>query len=79
MAENKNASDKGTPKKKLGFFARTKKFFKDLKSELKKVIWPNKKQVINNTSIVIAFLIVSAIIIGGFDVVINMIFGLLAK
>ena len=78
MAENKIISDKGAPKKKLGFIARSKKFFKDLKSELKKVIWPSKKQVINNTSIVIAFLIVSAIIIGGFDFVINLIFGLLA-
>lgn len=78
MAENKKISDKSAPKKP-GFFVRMKKYFKDLKSEIKKVVWPNKKQVINNTSIVIAFLIVSSIIIGAFDFVINMVVGLFLK
>ncbi|MEG1180011.1 MAG: preprotein translocase subunit SecE [Oscillospiraceae bacterium] len=78
MAENTNPSDKSAPKKP-GFFARTSRFFKDLKSEVKKVVWPNKKQVINNTGIVIAFLIVSSIIIGAFDFVINMVVGLFLK
>lgn len=35
------------------FFSRIGKFFKDLKAEVKKVIWPSKKQLINNTGIVI--------------------------
>ena len=39
------------------------KFFKELKSELKKVVWPSKKQVSKNTLIVIvAVLIIGAII-----------------
>ncbi len=29
------------------------KFFKDLVSETKKVVWPSKKQVINNTGVVL--------------------------
>ena len=65
--------------KKPGFFARAKKYFKDLKSEIKKVVWPSKKQIINNTGVVIAFLIISAVIIGVFDFVINMVVGLFLK
>lgn len=65
--------------KKPGFFARAKKYLKDLKSEIKKVVWPSKKQVINNTGVVIAFLIMSAVIIGAFDFIINMIVGLFLK
>ncbi len=33
------------------------KFFKETKSELKKVVWPSKQQIIKNTLIVIAAVI----------------------
>ena len=36
------------PKKKGGI----KRYFKELKSEMKKVVWPTKKKVLNNTGIV---------------------------
>ena len=36
------------PKKKGGI----KRWFKELKSEMKKVVWPTKKKVLNNTGIV---------------------------
>ena len=40
-----------------------KHFWKDFKAELKKVIWPTKNQVINNTVVVIVIvLIVTAIV-----------------
>ncbi len=43
------------------FFSKIGKFFKDLKAEVKKVIWPTKKQLINNTLIVIiAILLIGA-------------------
>ena len=53
--------------KKPGFFARVGKWFKELKSELKKVQWPTKKQTINNTVIVILCCIVVGICIWVFD------------
>ena len=37
------------------------------KLELKKVIWPTKKQIVNNTLVVLALVIASGIVIGGFD------------
>jgi preprotein translocase subunit SecE len=71
--------DKSKNSPKLGFFAKSKRFFKDLKGEIKKVVWPAKDQVINNTGVVIAFIIVSSLFVGLFDFVLNMIMGLFLK
>ena len=38
-------------------------YFKDMKAELKKVIWPSSKQTINNTIAVIVFTLVAALIV----------------
>ena len=43
------------------------KFFKEVKSELKKVVWPSGKQVINNTLIVLALVILVGLFIYGLD------------
>ena len=60
--------------KKPGFVARMKgfganiaKFFRDTKSELKKVVWPTPKQTVNNTVVVIVCCIVVGICIWVFD------------
>lgn len=63
--------------KKPGVFARIARSFKDMKGELKKVVWPTKKQVINNTLIVIGFSLVAAILIGGIDLILTSIVNLL--
>lgn len=47
---------------KNGFFAKAARFFREMKSESKKVVWPGKKQVINNTGIVLG---VMAVVGGG--------------
>ena len=57
----------GETVKKEGFFARVGKSFKATQSELKKVVWPTRKQLFNNTGIVIAALIVVGLIIFGLD------------
>ncbi len=46
-------------------------YFKDMKAELKKVIWPTPKQLINNTLAVIAFTLVIAIIVFVLDLCFN--------
>lgn len=38
-------------------------FFKDFKAELKKVIWPTPKQLVNNTVAVITIVLILAIIV----------------
>jgi len=34
-----------------------KNYFKDMKNELKKIVWPNKTQLVNNTVMVLIFTI----------------------
>jgi len=43
------------------------KFFKETKAELKKVTWPSKNQLIHNTLIILAFIIITCIILSVFD------------
>ena len=40
-----------------------KSFFKDFKAELKKVIWPTPKQLVNNTVAVVTVVLVTAAIV----------------
>lgn len=46
-----------------------KHFFKDFKAELKKVIWPTPKQVLNNTTAVITIVLLTALIVFVLDLV----------
>ncbi len=52
-----------------------KGFFKGVKGELKKVVWPTKKQLINNTVMVIALVLAFSIIVLGFDLILEKIDG----
>ncbi len=49
-----------------------KHFFKDFKAELKKVIWPTPKQLVNNTVAVITIVLITAAIVFVLDVVFDM-------
>ena len=48
-----------------------KGFFKDMRSELKKVVWPTKKQIVNNTLWVMILVIVVAVVVLGIDLVLE--------
>ena len=65
-------------KKKTSFFGKVKnffkgiaKYFKDTKSEMKKVVWPSKKDVKTNTITVIAVVLIAALVL----IVLDLIFG----
>lgn len=45
------------------------KFVKEVKSEMKKVVWPSRKQLVNNTLIVIAAVVIIGVIIAIFDAI----------
>jgi len=60
MADNSKKKENKNNKAK-------KSFFKDVKAELKKVTWPTKKQVVNNTVGVIIIVIITAIIVFALD------------
>ncbi len=52
---------------KPNFFQRTGKWFREMKSELKKVIWPTPAVLAKNTGISVAVMLVSAVLLWGFD------------
>jgi len=52
---------------KPGFFQKIVKWFREMKSELKKVIWPTPKTLRNNTLISVGMMLISAVVIWGFD------------
>lgn len=55
--------------KKDSLFQRIARWFREMKSELKKVAWPNGKHVLKNTLIVFACTLVVGLVIIFFDVV----------
>ena len=52
---------------KPGFFQRIGKWFREMKSELKKVIWPTRQQLTMNSLISVGVMVVAAVVIWGFD------------
>ena len=52
---------------KLGFFKRVAKWFRDMKSELKKVVWPTPKQTAKGALVAIVMMVVCAVVLWGFD------------
>ena len=52
---------------KLGFFKRVAKWFRDMKSELKKVVWPSPKQTAKSSLVALGMIIVCAVVLWGFD------------
>lgn len=66
MANEKTAAaaKPSAPKKQKKSIVR---YFKDARSEFKKVVWPSRKQVFNNTVVVIVAMAVSGIAIWGMD------------
>ena len=68
MAEEKNKTAK-TSKKNGGLI----KFLKETVIELKKVVWPTKKQLAVYTVVVIIACIIMAFLVTGFDTIMNFI------
>lgn len=48
-------------------------YFKEVKSEFKKVSWPSRKQVFNNTVVVLTTIVVSGVAIWAVDLLFNFI------
>ena len=49
------------------FTERVKKWFREMRSALKKVVWPTPKQVGKNTLVSLVMMALAAIVLGGFD------------
>lgn len=64
----KEAKSKESKVKKTKTAKNNKNFFKDTKAELKKVIWPTSKQLVNNTLAVITIVLLVGVIVFVLDV-----------
>lgn len=60
-------SNKKGEEKKMGFFAKIGKWFKDLVIEFKHVTWPSRKTVLINTSIVLGTILFASAFVGLLD------------
>ena len=72
MAEQKKEVSTAAVKKvdtKLGFAGRTGKWFREMRSELKKVVWPTPKQLMTNTGVSLVVMAGSAVVLWAFDFV----------
>lgn len=68
--KSRGDSEKGT-KKKPGIFKRIGAYFRDLKNELKKVVWPTRKRLLHSTVVVLVMVILVAIFVCILDLIFN--------
>lgn len=54
-------------KTKPNFFARIANYFKEVKAELKKVVWPSFSRIRQNTIIVLVYVLIVGLVIWGLD------------
>lgn len=54
-------------RKKKGLFARFSLFIREVIAELRKVIWPTRKELITYTGVVLVFVLIMASIIAVYD------------
>ena len=72
MAKEINTSKPEKAKKdKENIFARatkrTARWFRGMKSELKKVVWPTRKQTLNNVIVAVVVMVIAGVVIWAFD------------
>jgi preprotein translocase subunit SecE len=78
-AKADKAEAKTGDKKKVRKKSRVARWFREMRSELKKVVWPTPKQIVNNTAISLVVMAASAVVIWGIDQVGAQIFGAFIK
>ena len=59
----------------LGVLARLQRFVREVVAELRKVIWPSRKQWATFTLVVIVFLVVMTALVAGLDVLFHLVVG----
>ncbi|MFI8412969.1 preprotein translocase subunit SecE [Paeniglutamicibacter gangotriensis] len=68
-ASNSHGAGHNKKPSKVGFFAGIVLFFRQMVSELKKVVTPTRNELVNYTLVVIGFVVLMMLIISGLDYV----------
>ena len=66
-------------KKKTNIFSRVAKFFREIKSEVKKVTWPSVPTVFKNSGITLVMIIVVGLFVFVLDIGLNKLLGLIME
>lgn len=66
-AAKSKSSDKKAAEKKPSVFSKIAKYFRECKSEVKKIVWPTPKATFRNMGIVLVVLLVIGLLIFGLD------------
>lgn len=85
VAKAEKAAKQGNkqPNPNGNFFQRAikaiKKFFKDLRGEVKKIVWPDAMMVLKSSGVVLAVVFVCTLVIFGVDEVLSLLLSLLKR
>ena len=77
-ARKKKEAKKRQVAKKESMWLRIRKYFRGIASELKKVSWPTRKELINSTAVVLVFILVFATAVGLIDLGLGSLLNLIA-
>lgn len=77
IAKEKQDRKAAKKAKRVGLWKRIRGYFKDLKSELKKVVWPTRSRVFRGTIVVITMVVVVAVFVMALDFGFNHLIALL--
>ncbi len=69
-------ANKKKDKKKPNVFVRIGRYFREVISEIKKIVWPTPKATFKNTGVVLIAMIVVGLVIFGLDTGLHSLFGL---
>ena len=78
-AEEKKNAKPSIVERCKNFFKGIGRFFMNMKHELKKVTWPTRKEIINYSLVVFAFIAIMTVIIGVFDIAASSLVGLITR
>ena len=70
MANEKRETSTAPVKRETGkpsLSKRISRWFREMRSELKKVVWPTAQQTVNNTAVALVVMLAAAVVIWGFD------------
>jgi len=74
IEKSEQTSSKTPAKRKIRGKNRLAKWFREMRSELKKVVWPTPKQIVNNTFVSLTVMVAAAIAVWALDFAAGQIF-----
>jgi preprotein translocase subunit SecE len=60
-------------------FGKIRQFFKEVKIEIKKVVFPSRDEVIGSTKVVVVLVIIIAVFLGLIDMLLSKLIGMLVQ